>query len=138
MRRLLRDATQAHVATVDPDGTAHVVPLWFVWLEDAVFLTTRHGSRVEANLRRTGTAAVAIDRGVRWIEQHGALLRGPADLLEPDHASARRALSTWFEKYREHLSGPGFRAYTEQVERPLVARVRPVQVSWWSHAGGGQ
>jgi hypothetical protein len=46
LRRAFRDVRLAHVATLQSDGAPHVVPLWFVWLEDAVYLTCRSGSRV--------------------------------------------------------------------------------------------
>jgi nitroimidazol reductase NimA-like FMN-containing flavoprotein (pyridoxamine 5'-phosphate oxidase superfamily) len=132
-RRLFRDVPEAHVATVDHGGEPHVVPLWFVWLDDAVYLTCREGSRVAANLDRRQRAALSIDRGVRWTEHQGVLIRGGAERLPPDHASAKRALSAWFEKYREHLSGRGFAAYAEAVIRPVVVRIHLDRIASWSH-----
>lgn len=134
LRRLFRDVPQAHVATVDPGGEPHVVPLWFVWLEDAVYITCREGSRVGANLVRAQRAAVSIDRGVRWTEQQGVMIRGRAEPLPPDHSSSKRALSAWFEKYREHLSGRGFASYADTVVHPMVVRIHLDRVASWSHA----
>ena len=134
LRRVFRDVPQAHVATVGPGGDPHVVPLWFVWLEDAVYVTCREGSRVASNLDHRRRAAVSIDRGVRWTEQQGVLIRGRAELLAADHSSAKRALSAWFEKYREHLSGRGFAAYADAVVRPLVVRIHLDRIASWSHA----
>jgi PPOX class probable F420-dependent enzyme len=134
IRRRFRDVPVAHVASIDPDGTPHVVPLWFAWLEDAVYVTCREGSRVESNLRRSPMVALSVDRGLRWSEQSGVLIRGRAEVLGPDHPAARRALSGWFDKYREHLAGDGFARYTDDVERPLVIRIDPHRVSSWDHA----
>lgn len=138
IRLRYRDAPVAHVASLDPDGTPHVVPLWFVWLEDAVYVTCREGSRVAANLHRSPTVALSVDRGLHWSEQAGVLIRGRAEVLAPDHAGARRALSAWFDKYRDHLSGDGFARYTHQVEHPLVVRIDPHRVAGWNHAGEGE
>jgi nitroimidazol reductase NimA-like FMN-containing flavoprotein (pyridoxamine 5'-phosphate oxidase superfamily) len=135
LRRLFRDVPVAHVATLEPDGSPHVVPLWFVWLEDALYLTSRRGTRVEANLGRGGAVSASIDRGVNWAEHQGVLVRGPAEVLPPDHSSVKRALSAWFDKYAERLSGSGFAIYTRDVEHPVVARLEPLRVSTWGNAG---
>jgi nitroimidazol reductase NimA-like FMN-containing flavoprotein (pyridoxamine 5'-phosphate oxidase superfamily) len=133
-RRTFREVRTASVGSVSADGSPHVVPLWFVWLEDAIYLTCRHGSAVRRNLARDPRVAVSIDRGVAWTEQAGCLVRGMAQILGRDDPGTRRALSAWFEKYQAELSGFGFAAYTEQVAQPVVVRVRPEQVPTWVHA----
>jgi PPOX class probable F420-dependent enzyme len=134
LRRAFRDVRLAHVATLQPDGAPHVVPLWFVWLEDAVYVTCRSGSRVWANLRRDGRVAVEVQRGQMWTEHTGVVVHGRAELLAQDDAGTKRALSAWFEKYRAELSGFGFAAYTEQVSHPVVVRVAIDRVAGWNHA----
>jgi PPOX class probable F420-dependent enzyme len=133
-RRTFKDGQVAHVGSLLPDGTPHVVPLWFVWLEDAVFVSCREGSQVWRNLTRDPRVAVQFDRGRAWTEQAGALIHGKAEALSPDAPGAKRALSAWFEKYRAELSGPGFAAYTEQVAEPVLFRVSPDRLATWLHA----
>jgi PPOX class probable F420-dependent enzyme len=135
-RMTFGDLPVVHVGTIDPDGAPHVVPLWFVWLDEGVYVTCRGGSRVLANLERDPRVALQFDRGRTWPEHAGVLLSGRAELLSHDHPSVRRAISAWFEKYRPELSGPAFAAYTEQVEEPAVFRVRPERLSGWVHASG--
>jgi PPOX class probable F420-dependent enzyme len=133
-RRTFRDVRVAHVGSVLPDGSPHVVPLWFVWLEEAIYLTCRRGSVVERNFRRDPRATVTLDRGHAWTEQAGCMVQGPADAIGPDAGGAKRALSAWFEKYRTELSGFGFAAYTQRVSEPVVVRVRPDRLATWLHA----
>jgi pyridoxamine 5'-phosphate oxidase-like protein len=133
-RRTFQDVPQVHVGSILPDGAPHVVPLWFVWLEDAVFVTCRAGSRVSRNLQRDQRAVLSFDRGRDWLDQAGVLVHGRAEFLGQDHPSLQRALSAWFEKYRGALSGAGFAAYAEQVPNPLVFRVRPDRLASWDHA----
>lgn len=135
-RRTFRDVRTAHVGSTLPDGSPHVVPLWFVWLEDAVFLSCREGSRVWRNVRSDPRVAVQIDRGKAWTEQAGVLLRGDAEILAPEHPSSRRPLSAWFDKYRPELAGAGFAAYTQQVVKPALLRVDPRRFATWMHARG--
>jgi len=135
-RRAFRDVPEAHVATVDRSSGPHVVPLWFVWLEDALYLTCRAGSAVAANLERGGDTAVAISRGLSWNEHQGVLVRGRATLLPAGHSSAKRALSAWFQKYAAYLSGSSFARYTEEVEHPIVVKVLAQRVSLWGSPVG--
>jgi nitroimidazol reductase NimA-like FMN-containing flavoprotein (pyridoxamine 5'-phosphate oxidase superfamily) len=133
-RKTFRDVRVAHVATVLPDGAPHVVPLWFVWLDDGVYVSSRQGSRLWRNAVRDLRVAVQIDMGRAWTEQAGILIHGEAEPLSHDHPLAKRALSAWFEKYREELAGTGFAAYSEQVRQPVLLRVRPERFSTWIHS----
>jgi nitroimidazol reductase NimA-like FMN-containing flavoprotein (pyridoxamine 5'-phosphate oxidase superfamily) len=133
-RRTFRDVRVAYVGTTLLDGSPHVVPLWFVWLDDAIYLTCRRASAVRRNLGRDPRVSVAMDRGQAWTEQAGCMVRGEAEALDGDDPGTKRALSAWFEKYRTELSGFGFAAYTQQVVDPMVVRVRPNELATWVHA----
>jgi nitroimidazol reductase NimA-like FMN-containing flavoprotein (pyridoxamine 5'-phosphate oxidase superfamily) len=133
-RKAFKDLRVVHTGSTLPDGTAHVVPLWFVWLEDGLVVSARAGSRVYRNLFRDPRVALELDRGRAWTEHMGLLIKGLAEPLSAEEPAMKRALSAWFEKYREELAGSGFAVYTEQVRRPAFFRVRPDRVSSWSHA----
>jgi general stress protein 26 len=135
-RKTFRDARVAHVATILQTGHPHVVPLWFVWLDDAIYASSRQHSQVRRNVARDPRVAIQIDIGRAWTELAGILLHGAAELLGPEHPSAKRALSAWFDKYREELAGRGFAAYTERVQQPMLLRVAPDDFSTWIHAVG--
>jgi nitroimidazol reductase NimA-like FMN-containing flavoprotein (pyridoxamine 5'-phosphate oxidase superfamily) len=133
-RRTFRDVRVAHVGSVLADGAPHVVPLWFVWLPDGVYVTSRKGSQLWRNITRDPRVSLVVRRGEAWTEQAGILVRGRAELLGREHPEAKQALSAWFEKYRSELAGFGFAAYTEQVHDPAVFVVRPEHLSSWIHA----
>ena len=48
---LLRTERTARVATVSADGWPHVVPLWFVWRDGAVWINNLRRSKRSHNLR---------------------------------------------------------------------------------------
>jgi PPOX class probable F420-dependent enzyme len=133
-RRTFRDSRVVHVGSLLPDGAPHVVPLWFVWLEDGVYVSCRRESAVWRNITRDPRVALQFDRGLAWTEQAGAVIRGKAEVLPPDEPSTKRALSAWFEKYRGELAGFGFAAYTKQVKEPVMIWVRPDRLATWIHA----
>jgi nitroimidazol reductase NimA-like FMN-containing flavoprotein (pyridoxamine 5'-phosphate oxidase superfamily) len=133
-RRLFRDIPTVHLGTTGPDGWSHVVPLWFVWLEDAVYASSRRGSHACRNLERDPRATMQFDRGRAWTELSGLLVRGRGEVLSTEEPSAKVAMSAWFEKYRGELTGTQFGVYVEQVPEPVLVRVVPDRVTGWAHA----
>jgi PPOX class probable F420-dependent enzyme len=136
-RRMFASLSSAAVATVDPDGSPHVVPLWFVWPEEAIYLSTRRDGRTWANVGRDPRVAVTIDLGRSWVEIAGVEIRGRAEPLPAEHASMRRPISAWHEKYRPLLAGEGFSRFAEEIARLGFLRVVPHRVVAWDHARGG-
>jgi PPOX class probable F420-dependent enzyme len=132
-RRTFGDLRVTHLGSLLPDGSPHVVPLWFVWLQDAIFVSCSRESRAFANVRRDPRVSLQFDRGRSWTELAGVVVRGTAEPIRPDDAAARRPLSAWFDKYRSELAGEGFAAYAEQVPEPALLRVRPDRLAGWIH-----
>ncbi|HEX2030606.1 MAG TPA: pyridoxamine 5'-phosphate oxidase family protein [Actinomycetota bacterium] len=133
-RRIFRDLPVLNLATTRPDGGPHVVPLWFVWREEAIYVSCRRESATWRNVERDPRVAVSFQRGRNWRELAGAVLLGRAEPLVPEHPALRGVMSQWFEKYRLLLAGGGFRDYAEQVESPGMLRVRPERMAAWDHA----
>lgn len=122
------------VATADPDGSPHVVPLWFVWLEDALYASTRREGRTWRNAGADPRVAVTIDLGRSWTEIAGLVVEGLAEPLPAEHPSMRRPISAWHEKYRPLLAGEGFERFTREIHRLGFLRIEPRRVISWDHA----
>ena len=136
-RRMFASLSSAAVATVNPDGSPHVVPLWFVWPEDAIYVSTRRDGRTWANVANEPRVAVTIDLGRSWVEIAGIEIRGRAEPLPAEHASMRKPISAWHEKYRPLLAGDGFSRFAEEIRGLGFLRVVPDRVLAWDHARGG-
>jgi PPOX class probable F420-dependent enzyme len=135
-RRVFRDLPVVHLATTRSDGSPHVVPLWFVWREEAVYVSCRRESATWRNVERDSRVALSFNVGKSWRELAGAVVVGRAEPLVPEHPALRGVMSAWYEKYRLLLAGGGFRDYAEQVESPGMLRVRPQRLAAWDHALG--
>jgi hypothetical protein len=57
--RLGREQT-VWLATTRSDGRPHLVPVWFVWFEEKIYLSTTAGSQKMVNLDNNRRAAVAL------------------------------------------------------------------------------
>lgn len=133
-RRMFGGLPVASVATLDAEGSPHVVPLWFVWPEDAMYVSTRRPSRTWANVGRDPRVCVAIDIGRGWTELAGVSILGRAEPMPAEHAGMRRPISAWHEKYRALLAGDGFARFAEQVTSLAFLRVVPQELRSWDNA----
>jgi hypothetical protein len=133
-RRSFAGLPATHVATTGPDGAPHVVPLWFVWRDDAVYVSSRRPSRTWLNLEIEPRAALSFDVGRTWAELAGITISGRAELRSVSDPSLRAVMSAWYEKYRSLLPGEGFQRLTEQVEDLGFAILRPEQLVSWNHS----
>lgn len=135
-RRMFASLPSAAVATTSADGSPHVVPLWFVWQEDAIFVSTRQDSRTWANVARDPRVAITIDLGRAWVEVAGVEILGSAEPFSAESAAMRTPISAWHEKYRPLLAGDGFARFAEEVRGLGFLRVVPDAVRAWDHARG--
>jgi nitroimidazol reductase NimA-like FMN-containing flavoprotein (pyridoxamine 5'-phosphate oxidase superfamily) len=71
----LAAARTCRVASVGPTGP-HVSPLWFVWLDGALWLHSLSRSQRWADLMRDPRVAVVVDDGHEYMELRGVELRG--------------------------------------------------------------
>jgi nitroimidazol reductase NimA-like FMN-containing flavoprotein (pyridoxamine 5'-phosphate oxidase superfamily) len=135
-RRMFGGLPVVTIATLEPDGSPHVVPLWFVWPDDAIYVSTRREGRTWANASVDPRVALTIDLGRAWIEIAGIEVHGRADVLPAEHAEMRQAISAWHEKYRPLLAGDGFPRFAEEVRGLGFLRVTPTRIAAWDHARG--
>lgn len=133
-RRMFGGLPVVSVATLGRDGAPHVVPLWFVWPEDAIYVSTRREGRTWANVVADPRVALTVDLGRSWIEIAGIEVAGLAQALPAEHADLRRAISTWHEKYRPLFSGEGFPRFADEVRGLGFLRVVPARIAAWDHA----
>ncbi len=136
-RRMFGSLPSVAVATLNPDGSPHVVPLWFVWLEDALYVSTRREGRTWSNAVGDPRVAVTIDVGRAWVELAGLVIVGRAEPLAAEHETLRAPISAWHEKYRPLLTGTGFERFSDEIRGLGFLRVVSDRVAAWDHARGG-
>src|SRR3954451_13351634 len=78
----LHEAQRAHIATINPDGTPHVVPMSYVVLDECLTIWTDPRSRKVANLRRDPRVTCLVEAGSSFPELRAVQLSGRAELGE--------------------------------------------------------
>ena len=97
----------ANLATVDDDGSIHLVPMWFLRVDDDICIPTSHNTHKYRNLRKRPRASVMIDIS----RDKEVLIMGGVELV--DGQAARRINRSIHLKYvrPEALDDAGVSTY---------------------------
>jgi PPOX class probable F420-dependent enzyme len=111
----------ARIATLHPDGSPGVVPVWFLYESGRVFVTPRARSGFYADLRRDPRAALAIDEEANLYRK--VLIEGRAEFLyEPGEDDRWRDLYRRIAlRYVDEESADHYLEATRDQPRGLVA-----------------
>ncbi len=77
----LRTERTCRVATVGGDGAPHVTPLWFVWHDGSIWLTSLVRSQRWTDLQRDDRISVVVDAGEGYMELRGVEVSGRATVV---------------------------------------------------------
>jgi PPOX class probable F420-dependent enzyme len=117
---LLERPLFGHLATVRPDGTPQVNPMWFEWDGERLRFTHTSKRRKFENLKAEPRVALSVvdpDRPYRYLE-----VRGEVEEIEPDPTGAFFAVLA--DRYGLELDGP-----PPDAEDRVVIVVKPDAVS---------
>lgn len=106
---LLEEHMVMRLATVDPFGLPHVVPIWYLADRDegAVFFSTPMDSRKARDLEETPKASMTVDEGARYFELRAVVAEGDVSTVNDD-ALERSVERRWCEKYFDEPRRPEF------------------------------
>jgi PPOX class probable F420-dependent enzyme len=136
---LLDECWRAYVATLNPDGSAHVVPLSFMRFDGQLAFWTDPASRKVKNLRRDPRITCLIETGREFAEFRAVQITGRATVIDEPETS-RRAGETLFARYNGRLDDELRAAVDRLVPVRVAVVVEPDRVVSWDHrklAGAG-
>jgi PPOX class probable F420-dependent enzyme len=120
-RDLLQKKAFAHLATLMPDGSPQVTPVWFDYDDGHVRINTAKGRVKDKNMRRNGQVALAIqdpDNPYRYLAMRG-------HVEEVSEAGADAHIDSLAKKYLGQDRYP----YRQPGEVRVIYRIRPERVS---------
>jgi len=132
-REFLASALTMTLASVDRRGYPHLVAMWFVVDPDGtVLMTTYAKSQKAMNLQRDPRCTLLVERGTRYDQLQGVMIRGRAT-LDPD---VERTLDVLTRIHAKHggEQPEGLRDILRaQARKRVSVRVTPERVSSWDH-----
>ena len=122
----------ATMATVGPNGTPHLVAMWYAVLDGKIWFETKSRAQKVVNLRRNPQITCMIEDGLTYETLRGVSIEGTGVIVEDPDEIWKVGVDV-FERY----NGP----YTEEMKpfveimlnKRVVVRVDPVRVRSWDH-----
>jgi PPOX class probable F420-dependent enzyme len=129
LRSLLEAPSPAVLTTYRKDGSAHTVPVWFRWVDDALEVVIAKSDVKLQHLARDPRCVLVVFEAVRPFR--GLEVRVVAELVEGDATSARAAIAG-----RYLGVGDGERFAAERRSRPgVLLRLVPDSPRVWDLSG---
>jgi nitroimidazol reductase NimA-like FMN-containing flavoprotein (pyridoxamine 5'-phosphate oxidase superfamily) len=124
----------ANLATLDDDGSIHLLPMWFLRVDKDICIPTSRYTHKYRNLRKRPRASVMIDVSRAGLNLKGVLIRGRVELV--DGEKARRINRSIHLKYvtPEALSDPSVASYLSEGD-DVTVKVHIDDLISWNLAG---
>jgi PPOX class probable F420-dependent enzyme len=114
----------AHLATLMPDGSAQVTPVWFDFTDGAIRVNSARGRQKDRNMRRDPRVSLCItdpDNPYRYLAIRGRVVEITEEGADPHiNSLARKYLGVDVYPYRQ--PGEVRVTYKIQIERTHVNR----------------
>lgn len=121
VRKLLESPNFAHLATVMPDGSPQVTPVWVDYDGEHVLINTAEGRQKPRNLRSDPRVAMSVvDQGnaYAWVAIRGRV-------VELTHENADEHIDRLSKKYLGRDSYPARKAGEQRV----IVKIEPEHVA---------
>jgi nitroimidazol reductase NimA-like FMN-containing flavoprotein (pyridoxamine 5'-phosphate oxidase superfamily) len=120
----------ANLATLDNDGSIHLLPMWFLRIGNDICIPTSHHTHKYRNLRARPHASMMIDVSRAGLNLKGVLIRGRVELVEGEEA--RQINRSIHLKYvtPDALSDPSVASYLSKGDDVTVKVHMDHVVSW--------
>lgn len=127
---LLSKTLIANLATVDNDGGIHILPMWFIRIDNDICIPTSSHTHKYRNLQARPRASVMMDISRAGLNLRGVLIRGRVELLYGE--IAKQINHSIHLKYvtPEGLDDPEVAAYLSKGDDVTIKIHMDHLVSW--------
>jgi PPOX class probable F420-dependent enzyme len=135
VRAFLQAGRDLQVASINADGTPHLVTMWYELDGDDVCFWTYGKSQKVVNLRRDPRLTVLVATGEVYEQLKGVSIAGRAEIVEPGSPEVLAFGLELFEKYWGPVDDELVRAGVEaQAKKRVVIRVKADKTVTWDHS----
>ena len=133
MRAFLEAGRDLQVASINADGTPHLVTMWYVVRDGEIAFWTYAKSQKVVNLRRDPRLTVLVATGDVYEQLRGVSISGRAELVE-DPDDVLRYGEAVYERYWGELNDTAREGVRAMGTKRVVIVVKPEKVTSWDHS----
>jgi PPOX class probable F420-dependent enzyme len=120
------------MATINHDGSIHVVAMWYGFLEGSIAIETKTKSQKVQNLRRDPRLTCMVEDGDRYEELRGVELVGKAEIVEERERIWELGVSV-FERYQGPYNDDMKPFVEAMLNKRVVVKLLVDRVVSWDH-----
>ncbi len=134
IRTFLEDGRDLQVASINADGTPHLVTMWYAVRDGHLAFWTYAKSQKIVNLHRDPRLTVLVATGDRYEELRGVSISGQAELVE-EHDEVIKYGEAVYERYWGPIDNDAVREGVRVMgSKRVVVVVKPEKVVSWDHS----
>ena len=120
------------LATALPDGQPHVVPVWFLWEDDAIWISSYRSTRKVIDIERNHKCAIVIDIENANGGLAAVMLEGNCELVSTPLDEVRQRIERIYTKYlgSEGVLEPDPQTWLNSPENVLI-KLTPTRIKAW-------
>jgi PPOX class probable F420-dependent enzyme len=130
---LVAEQRKLQLGTINPDGTPHIVTMFYAMVDDKIAFWTYRSSQKARNLARDPRVSCLLELGDDYVELRGALIYGKVEVL----TDPNRVQYVGSEVIRRMMELQDEEAIAPLVEQTAAKRyaylVEPTRVASWDH-----
>lgn len=119
----------ARIATVGKNSAPHIAPMWFVYENGTLIISTGRDAAKIKNIKNNPAVVVSIDTTEGGFQSRGVILRGKAELVEKDTLEITKKI---YKKYLGSLDNPMANQLL-QIPRTVI-KLKPQKIFSWDYA----
>jgi PPOX class probable F420-dependent enzyme len=130
---LVGEQHKLQLATINPDGTPHLVTMFYGMVDDKIAFWTYRSSQKIRNIERDPRVTCLVETGVEYFELRGVLIYGTATMLTGQN-DVRRVGAQVLRRMMEGVEDDQVATLVEATAAKRYAVVvEPVRVASWDH-----
>jgi PPOX class probable F420-dependent enzyme len=122
----------ARIATVDPEGHPHVVPVWYGWDGESLWISAFASTQKVQHIENNPMISVVIDTTTDHVDNKAVLLEGKAELVRESKDFLQKQ-TTWI--YTRYLGEEGVLEEEPQSwindKENLLIKLTPTKITNW-------
>ena len=132
MAEFLTAEKTVQVASIGPDGTPHLVPMWFTVIEGRIAFWTYAKAQKAVNLRRDPRITCLVETGEAYGELRGVSITGQAEIHD-DYDTVFKVGAAVYARYQGDMNHASRAGVEAEARKRVAVFVNPLKTASWDH-----